>query len=68
MQVRESCEYLGQLPSNFYYLRKRGKKVYITCHLWQLRENDWQPTLNQAELRAARWVPFLTLIDQTKYS
>jgi hypothetical protein len=58
MQVDEQCLYLGQLPSNFYYLAKRGKDVFITCHVWCMREDQlqWKESLNPSELCDSKWV------------
>lgn len=47
-KVDQQCLYLGQLPGNFYYVQKRGSKVFISCHVWCLRPEHlaWEPTLN----------------------
>lgn len=38
----------GQIPSNFYYLKKREKEVHISCHVFMMKasEYDWIPMLN----------------------
>jgi hypothetical protein len=68
-QVDTHCLYLGQLPRNFYYTRKRDSRLLITCHLWCLRpqHTHWQPTLNPDELRAFKWVPYARLLDPSHY-
>lgn len=69
IEVDEQCVYLGQLPSNFYYMGKRGKDVYITCHLWCMREGEssWRATLNPAELCDSRWVDLGELLRGENY-
>lgn len=49
---------MGQLPKNFYYMEKRGKKVFISCHVWCMKqeESKWKETLSKDELRDSKWV------------
>ena len=51
---------MGQIPSNFYYIQKRGRKMFISCHVWCLKDEyyNWEEQLNKDELVDSRWVPF----------
>jgi 8-oxo-dGTP pyrophosphatase MutT (NUDIX family) len=37
LNTDEECIYVGQIPKNFYYAKKRGKTIYISCHIWILK-------------------------------
>lgn len=37
LSVDENCIYVGKIPQNFYYARKRGRYVYISCNVWILK-------------------------------
>jgi 8-oxo-dGTP pyrophosphatase MutT (NUDIX family) len=37
LDTDHECLYVGQIPKNFYYAKKRGKIVYISCHVWILK-------------------------------
>ena len=68
LDVDRECQYVGRLPDNFYYMKKRGKKVFITCHMWLMGcGGQWVPKLSQDELRDFKWVGFEQLINPNNY-
>lgn len=51
LKVDEDCIYAGKIPKNFYYARKKGKYMHITCNVWVMNpESKYEPKLNPDEV------------------